>query len=277
MNQVYDFKRILLLARLKFNLHKKILMMSVLGYFGLLFIIGFFIAYGGRNDVKYFSFYETFHYISISIMMILGTILFASRSFQDMNTPERSIGQILIPASTFEKFILPVISTSIIWLVFSFVSYHLFSLIFNSVWSFSFGYEFQVFYGLEIFKIPFLFEIILGIILVHSTFMLGAATFKKYPIVKTLISLTVLQWSFFLLALLSIVVLFGSMEGFGEAMEVLGSMLKDKDWFSDTIIYKGETIEIMGYRIRYFWRFMMFLVSVGFYFTAYFKLKEREV
>ncbi len=277
MNQVYDFKRIVLLARLKFNLHKKVLMMSVLGYFGLLLIIGFFIAYAGRNNTEEFSFYETFHYISISIMMLLGCVLLASRSFQDMNTPERSIGQILIPASTFEKFILPMISTSIIWLVFSFVSYHLFSLIFNCAWSCSFGYDFQIFYASEIFKIPFLFEITLAIILVHSTFLLGAATFKRYPIVKTLISLTVLQWSFSLLALIVIVILFGSMENFGEAMESLGNLLADKDWFVDRIIYKGEVIETMGYRIRYFWRLMMFLVSTAFYVTAYFKLKEREV
>jgi hypothetical protein len=252
-------------------------MMSVLGYFGLLFIIGFFIAYGGRNNTEEFSFYETFHYISISIMMLLGCVLFASRSFQDMNTPERSIGQILIPASTFEKFILPMISTSVIWLVFSFVAYHFFSLVFNCAWSCSFGYDFQIFFGAEMFKIPFLFEITLGIILVHSTFLLGAATFKKYPIVKTLISLTILQWSFSLLALIVIVILFGSMENFGEAMQALGELLKDKDWVTSIQTYKGETFETMGYGLRYFWRSMMFLLSIAFYVTAYFKLKEREV
>lgn len=277
MNQVYDLKRILLLARLKFNLHRKVLMMSVVGYFGLLFIIGFFIAYGGRNNTEYFTFYQTFHYVSLSIMMVLGSVLLASRSFQDMNTPERSISQILVPASTFEKFILPLIATLFIWMIFSFVSYYVFSIVFNAAWSFSFGYEFEIFNSSDIFKNPFLFEIILGIVLLHSTFLLGAATFRKYPIVKTMLGLTILQWSFSLLALFVIVILFGSMENFGEAMEALGRILAEKDWFIDSIDFYGEEIETMGYRVRYFWRFMMFLLSVGLYVTAYFKLKEREV
>ena len=101
MNQVYDFKRILLLARFKFSLHKKMLMLSVLGYFALLFIVGFFIAYSLRNATDVAPFFTVFHYVGLPVMMVLGSFLFAAKSFQDMNTPEKSIGQLLIPASTF--------------------------------------------------------------------------------------------------------------------------------------------------------------------------------
>ena len=277
MNQVYDFKRIILLARLKFNLNKKMLLLSVLGYFALLFIIGFFIAYSLRNATDSTPFFTVFHYIGLPVMMVLGSVLFAAKSFQDMNTPEKSIGQILIPASTFEKLILPLVSTSLIWLVFSFVSYHVFSLLFNSAWVAAFGFNFEIFNGLKIFNIPMMFEIIMGYFLLHSMFLLGATAFKKYPIVKTILVGNIMQWAYSLFALLVIVILFGSMESFGQAMESLGDILKNKEWFIDRYVYNGVEIEMMGYKMRYFWRFMMLLLTVVLYVTAYFKLKEREV
>ena len=278
MNQLFDFKRMMLLARFKFSLNKKMLTLSVLGFYALLFLIGFFIAYGNRNSSDTFSFFTPFHFISMYLMIGLGGIAIAGRAFQDMNTPEKSITQILVPASTFEKFILPLISTSILWIVFSVVSYHLFSLIFNGIWALAFGYQFETFNGLDIFYIPMMFEIIMGYFLLHSAFFLGAAAFKKYPIVKTILVHFVLNWSFTILGFISILVLFGSMENFGHAMESLGEILKNKEWFISTITdFQGEQIEIMAYRVRYFWRFMMFVLTGALYVTAYFKLKEREV
>ena len=268
MNQVYDFKRLVLLARLKFNLHKKVLMLSVLGYFGLLFIIGFFIAYASRNNPEQNQFYDPFHYISLSIMMVLGSVLFASRSFQDMNTPVKSITQILIPASTFEKFILPLISTSVIWLIFSFAIYHVFSLIFNCAWTCSFGYEFQTFNGFHMFTIPYLTEIVLGFFLLHAMLFLGAATFKKYPIVKTILASTILNWSYSLLAVLVIIILFGSMENFGNSMNHIDQLLFPVERF--------DPIKL-GVQARLIAKSFMILLTTALYVTAYYKLKEREV
>ncbi len=278
MNQLFDFKRTILLARLKFSLHKKMLALSVLGFYALLFIIGFFIAYANRNSSDTFTFFTPFHFISMYLMIGLGGIAIAGRAFQDMNTPEKSIGQILIPASTFEKFILPLITTSILWIVFSLVSYHLFSLLFNGIWSLTFGYQFETFNGVNIFDVPMMFEIIMGYFLLHSAFFLGAAAFKKYPIVKTILVQFVLNWSFTLLGFVVTLILFGSMENFGYAMESLGELLKNNEWFlTTTINFDGEQIEMMSYKLRYFWRFVMFVLTGALYVTAYFKLKEREV
>ena len=152
-----------------------------------------------------------------------------------------------------------------------------FSLLFNCAWVVAFGFDFELFNGFHIFNIPMMFEIIMGCFLVHAAFFLGATAFKKYPIVKTLLVGNILQWAYSLFGLLIVVILFGSMENFGEAMESLGQLLKGKEWLIDKQVFNGEVIELMGYRVRYFWRFMMLLLTVGFYVTAYFKLKEREV
>lgn len=268
MNQVYDFKRIMLLARFKFNLHKKILFLSVMGYFALLFIIGFFIAYANRNDIDFFQFSPSFHYIGLPIMMIIGSVLMAGRSFQDMNTPERSTIQILLPASSFEKYTVHLLSTSILWMLFSFISYHIFTLLFNGMWTVFYGYEFELFNGFKIFNVYIITEIILGYFLLHSIFLLGSAAFKKYPIVKTVLAHFILNWSFGILAFIIILILFGSMENFGMKMESLGEILLEKGWFT------AENIE---YKSRILFKTSAILLTTALYVTGYYKLKEREV
>lgn len=268
MNQVYDFKRMMLFARLKFGLNKKALMLSVLGYFALLFIIGFFIAYANRNLTNEVPFFTLFHIIGLSIMMLLGSILLSSRSFQDMNTSERSLTQILIPASTFEKFIVPLISTSVIWMLFSFISYHIFSIIFNSLWVAFYGYDFDIFNGFQLFNIPILSEVIFGWLLLHSIFFLGATAFKKYPIVKTVLAHFIINQAYGILALLVILILFGSMESFGGFMNLIDNADFSIDQFDPELLLK---------RARIIFKVLLISLACGLYLTGYYKLKEREV
>lgn len=268
MNQVYDFKRIMLLARFKFSLHKKTLMLTVLGYFALLFIIGFFIAYANRNHPYNLYNFVPFHYVGMLIMIMLGGIVLASRAFQDMNTPEKAITQILIPASAFEKFLVPLISTSLIWVVFSFVSYLAFSLIFNCVWVCAFGFEFEVFNGLKVFNHPWVLEIVLAFFLAHSIFILGAATFRKYPIVKTILAQWIIQWAYSLFAIVIILILFGSMENFGNAMNHIDHSQFPTERF-DPVVLEAQA--------RFLLKSLMVALTAALYVTAYFKLKEREV
>ena len=98
--------------------------------------------------------------------------------------------------------------------------------------------------------------------------MLGAATFKKYPMVKTILSQWIIQWAYSLLAIVVILILFGSMEHFGLSMNKLDEILEQKGWVNP---------EKIVMQLRYLLRFTMFVLSVALYFTAYFKLKEREV
>jgi len=268
MNQVYDFKRIVLLAKLKFSLHKKILFLSVMGYFALLLIIGFFIAYANRDHAELFQFTTIFHYISLPIMMVIGSILLSGRSFQDMNTAEKSTIQILIPSSTLEKYTVHLIATSILWMLFSFASYFVFSLLFNGMWSVFFGYDFELFNAFDIFNVYMIAEIITGYFLLHSIFFLGSAAFKKYPIVKTVLTHFVLNWAFSILAFIVILILFGSMENWSVKMDTLGEILLEKGWFTP------ENIE---HKARILLKTSAILLTTALYVTGYYKLKEREV
>lgn len=271
MNQVFDLKRFMLLARLKFSLHKKALLLSVMGYFALLFIIGFIMAYANRNNPEFASAFTIFHYICLSLMMGLGGAILAGRSFQDMNTSEKSSMQLLIPASTLEKYSLYLISTSLIWLIFCFVSYVIFSLIFNALWTFFFGFEFLVFTASEIFDLYMITEILLGYFLLHSMMLLGSAAFRKYPIVKTVLASFVLNWAYSLFGLLVIVIFFGSMENFGLKMQSIEDLDIRLNWL------RSMTPEELEHKARLVLKTVTILLAASLYVVGYYKLKEREV
>lgn len=271
MNQVFDFKRMMLLARFKFNLHKKVLFLSVMGYFALLFIIGFFIAYANRDHTVVTEFFTIFHYIALPILMCVGSVLLAGRSFQDMNTPEKSTMQILIPASTFEKYTIYLLSTSILWMIFSFVFYQVFSILFNGLWSLVYGFEFVYFNAFDIFNVFMIDQIILGYLLLHSIYLLGAAAFKKYPIVKTILTQFVINWVFGILAFIFMLIFFGSMEGFGNKMDAIDHIKPHQEWI---LSMSPEELE---YKARFLLRSLTILLTASLYVTGYYKLKEREV
>jgi hypothetical protein len=239
-----------------------------MGYFALLLIIGFFIAYANRDHTEIFQFSTIFHYISLPIMMVIGSILLAGRSFQDMNTSEKSTIQILIPASTFEKYTVHFLATSILWMLFSFVSYFVFSLLFNGMWTAFFGYEFELFNAFDIFNVYMITEIIFGYFLLHSIFFLGSAAFKKYPIVKTVLAHFIINWGFSILGFIVIIILFGSMENFSIKMDNLDHYFEHKEWFTP------EYMESLG---RMILKTGTIILSLALYVTGYYKLKEREV
>ena len=266
MNQVFDFKRMILFARLKFNLNKKILLLSVLGYFAFVFIVSFFISY--NIDSRIISVLNGFHYGALGFMLIAGTIFLAGRSFQDMNTSERSLSQILVPSSTLEKFIVPLIFTSIGWLIFSVLSYELFALLINGLWSIIFGFQFEALNIFEFMSLQYFWDILFTYFFLHSVFFLGSAAFKKYPIAKTILVNFLINWGYAVLMLLLIMILFGGFESFGVSMEALAENIKLKEWLN---------IENIEQKARVYRSIAFVVLSLLLYVTAFFKLKEREV
>ncbi len=67
MNQIFDIRRTLDFARYKFGLNRKLLLLSFLGYFALIFIISFFIAYYSESPSA--QVFDYFHLVSMGIML----------------------------------------------------------------------------------------------------------------------------------------------------------------------------------------------------------------
>ena len=111
-------------------------------------------------------------------------------------------------------------------------------------------------------------ELFKGYVLIHSIFFLGAATFKKYPIAKTALSVFIFNSITTFISLFLILILFGSFMDFGMASKSFFELyLEDLD-FSQELILKlkniGEAVFII-------------VIPLILYSSAFFKLKEREV
>ncbi len=143
MNQIFDINRTIALLKLNLALNKKSLIITLAGYFAFVFVFSFFMAYHKPD------FLEGMHYVFYYILFLGGTIFIAGRSFSHINNTEKSIAHLTLPASTFEKFIVPWFISSIFWAVVSIVSYIIVAIFINGIWSSLFGFQFEAFNPFE--------------------------------------------------------------------------------------------------------------------------------
>jgi len=266
MNQILDINRLIMYTKVKISLSKRMFLISLAGYLGLTFIISFFIAVniqGGSAEVL-----NNFHLVAYIVLLFIGSVFISGKAYHDMNTTEKSITQLMIPASNFEKFISPLLLTSIGWIIISFTSYMLFALTSNMIWSVVFDLNSWYFNLFEYFKHPGSSYIIKSFFIIHAIFFLGSATFKKYAIGKTALAMFIVQNSMSFLWMFVMLILFGSFNSFDSNDIAISNKLAEYEWFS---------VESLG-KLRMVGEAVVYLVlPTILYLTAYFKLKEREV
>ena len=266
MNQILDIRRVLMYSKLKVDLNKKMFLIGLLGYFGFVFIVTFFIAVNITQGQEFIL--NNFHIGAYIFMLFGGGVFITGRSFHAMNTPEKSISQILIPVSNFEKYIVPLFSTTIGWVLLSFLSYEVFALLVNGLWSAVFDLSTGFLNMFESFPGQKIVEVFKGYILIHSIFFLGAATFKKYPIAKTALSVFIFNSITTFISLFLILILFGSFMDFGMASKSFFELYLENLDYSQELILKlkniGEAVFII-------------VIPLILYSAAFYKLKEREV
>jgi len=262
MNQIFDIKRVLLVSKLSYNLNKKMLLISIGGFFGLIFIVTFFIAYYTNSEIIGKGM-NGFLFSAYAFLLFMGSIILSGRAFQNLNSPEKSIAQLMMPASTFEKFILPLVYTSLGWLLLSFTLFGVFGFVTTALWNIVFDLQIENFVIFEILSDSNAIKIVESLFFIHSIFFLGAVSFKKYPIAKTALATFIVNIIFVVFTLILIMVLFGSFDFFGESIE----NIYDLYFNADLMERIGKVMEKI---------FIVLLPGV-LYLIAYFKLKEREV
>ncbi len=262
MNQIFDIKRIYKYTRLKLEVNKKLIVLSVSGFFGFAFIVTFFIANFSANHGTY-NMINTFHMGTFVFMLFAGIVILAGRTFHDMNSQERSIAQLMLPISTFERFLLHVLTSSAGWIIISFVSYELFALFTNFIWSSVFNISIDTFYIFNNVSTYDAVKVLESLFFIHSIFFLGAGAIKKYPMAKTALYLFVVNSVFTFATMFFILILFGSFENFA----LITGNFYDNYLSEELLLKVGEYSEYV---------FIIFIPLV-LYVVSYFKLKEREV
>ena len=241
-------------------MNKRGLLLALAGYFGFVFIITFFVAYFNPHILN------NFHFVFYFILLLGGVVFSAGQSFSHLNTSEKSIAHLSLPASTFEKFLVPWILSGIAWSVVAIVSYLLFAVGTNGLWAWVFGFEYETFLPFNFADNPlFVKEIYTSYVLTHALFFLGATAFQRYAIPKTFLAYFIVSNTIGVILLIVGLLLFGTSGHISFPVEHPDTWQNSLEQLFDFVVVGNGKIILAG------------IFSAIFYVAAFFKIKEREV
>ena len=193
MNQVFSFERFKLLVAKHWADNKKRYGLSILAFAGLLTIWYLFALFLEEEnaldaDVQLSTFYL--------FLFVTGTF-YASQYFRDLSSKPRASNFLLLPASTFEKFLCSILFTIVLFFIIFTSIFYLIDFIMveisNSINSTEATGSKSV--VVNIFTVEFFefdskksLNFLMFYFAIQSIFLFGSAYFKKYNFIKTILS-----------------------------------------------------------------------------------------
>ncbi|MGI8601055.1 MAG: hypothetical protein ACR2KB_17515 [Chitinophagaceae bacterium] len=193
MKQFFSFNRFNLLVLKHWTENKKIYGLSVLAYFGLLLLRFLFsiIVHDHQlmpHDIQQITFFFP--------LFIIGTF-YASQYFSELGSRAKGSNLLLVPASTFEKFLCSLLYTVLLFFVVFTAVYYLLDILMVSITNAVIAADepAQKATVINVFKTEFIqlnsesaINLVLFFFSIQSLFLLGSVHFKKYSFIKTIIS-----------------------------------------------------------------------------------------
>lgn len=130
-----------------------------------------------------------------------GGFIITSRAFKDLHDPTRACSFLMLPCSNLEKFLSKWLLTSVIYAIGLLLICCVISVICGLIGVIFYHTSFYIF---NIFQAGF--PVVIGkYMIIQSIILLGAISFKQYPLIKTALALLIL---FFILSLFSLMISF---------------------------------------------------------------------
>lgn len=261
-NQFFSLKRFYLLIKNDLLINYKTYLFTLMGAF----IAGFVIFYISMPKSFPASAFDNDNYMQIAVICLFGLGVFVGLSFPELSNKIKTTNYLLLPASTFEKFLvqfsLRFIGGSLLFTVIIWLDAHLARWIILNVFE---GFDSTIiekvnihamFKGAKFYSIlPFIFAI-----LSIGTYLFSIRLFfRKNALVKTVISLGFVVYIMFCLMVLFSHLFYPQTTGFNVTLneyELTFLPIRNVElWFHSIMYLSG-----------------LFLLPLG-----YFKLKEKQV
>ncbi len=256
-NSNFSIQRIGYLIRKDIWESRKVAGIIGMAVFGFFFMI--FMSFSKRAN-------DTPHEVLYPMLLFVGGFIFTSIIFRELYTKPRGQFYLTLPASNFEKFSSKWLISAILYPVAITLSYWLFSIIANAVYTYLNG---ESLVGFMTDWTRDLKDLIPIYIVIQSVFFLGAITFTKYNIFKTFFSVFVL--GIFLMIVSGFLFRFIMWDYFsGMAFDPQTNGMRLDISSSMQVFIQDYVLDAVKY---FFWLGIApFLLLV-----SYFKLKEREI
>jgi len=235
---------------------------------GRLLLIGFGVVFGLQAFMTFLAVIDgnfgrgSFHEANFGLLLMIGGLVFTSMIFSEMKEVQGRQFYLTIPSSHLEKFVSKLLITTVGFVVFTVISYWLFSFLNSFLAKILGGYDFRVFYVFTKENIG----LIKTYLVVQSIFLLGAITFRRTNFLKTGLAI------FAIGAILTTI--WGIFFGF-----TFWDKVSEGSWNfvinGDEIFYDMERKGTFFLHLLY-WLFWGALAPVM-WLISYFKLTEKEV
>jgi hypothetical protein len=245
MNNTFDINRLSKFVQRQVALNAPPMLIAAGAVFGTLLIVSILTGYYGPENMEGLLGFYVF-------VFFLGGFILTSNIFSELHSPQKSYFYLTLPVSATEKLAGSWILTSPIYvIVFSIVAYLIYLIPTLMVGN---QYPVPTFFG------PDYLRIVATYLVIQTIFFLGAAYFRKYNFLKTLLSVFLLQIGIGLYAGLLFWLLFNGGKVQGQDIENTGF----KSFVENTVPQIAHI---------FFWYILGPLMLV----VSYFSLKEREV
>lgn len=154
---------------------------------------------------------EPLYHVLYPITLLVGGSLFTSISFIDLHHPQQRYYYLTMPCSNLERFLSRWALTSVCFLLFSLLFYVAFELIGQTITQLLFG-QVHPFFRIanEVTR-----NTMMSFFVVHAVVMLGAVYFRKYHLVKTVLSVFLFSGMCLLIFIISFRIVYWDLfEGF---------------------------------------------------------------
>lgn len=261
-NQFFSLKRFYLLLRNDLLINYKTYLFTLIGAF----IVGFVIFYMSMPKQYPASTFDNNDYMQISAICLLGLGVFIGLSFPEMNNKIKATNYLLLPASTFEKFLvqftLRFVGGILLFILILWIDAHL------ARWSIlntHKGLDTTIIEEVNIrdmfkgAKLRTILPLIFAILSLGTYLFSIRLFFKKNALVKTVISFGLVLYCMFCLMVVFSHLFYPQTTGFNVEL---------KEYELTTLPFRN--VELWFYSIMYLSG--LFLIPLG-----YFKLKEKQV
>ena len=260
LDYYFDVKRFgYLLKRESFS-NLKLFLIALGAVSGILLIIFLITVLQWKNGKLVDYRWEAHQYFFIPPYVIIG-VLFTSLAYKDLLHVNKAYAYLTLPVSNFERTVSMLLLTTVVYTVLFIVYYLVFSTLLNALGMMISPREFAFF---DFTSEPVIKAIKLYLV-IQSVFLLGAAAFKKFPFLFTLLTIFLAAVTLIIITLISVRLLFA--EYFGSNMDINMKDYVSKDlqnFLTEDLAKILETV---------FW----YILAPVCWVITYLKLKEREV
>jgi len=180
LSNCFEASRFSLLLKMEFYRSKKGFLLTFAVTFGILFT-GFFLENIFSTSKAYTSHAGTYIFF-----LLLGGFILTSLAFTDLHNPLRRHHYLMLPASTFEKFLSMWLLSCVGWIIMFTITFTLYSWMANSAGHLFFkNIQFVAFNPVS----PFTITSVRYYIMFQAIFLVGAVHFKGYVFPKTIFTL----------------------------------------------------------------------------------------